>query len=134
MEDGIDLGSFSFSDFEKLLKPILKVHPHHSEEYRQVAKLGTQKVSYLRSKTIFVLVKECVEEFLKHEDEFLAGAYQGSLVESIPHADVIKKAKKFGAKQIYHHPRKQYGETAAFEIIEGLADEFAEDSCDDLVV
>jgi hypothetical protein len=43
MEDGIDLGSFSFSDFEKLLKPILKVHPHHSEEYRQVAKLGTQR-------------------------------------------------------------------------------------------
>ena len=54
-----------------LLKPLLEVHGHHKEEYARVAKLDYQKTSYLRSKAILVLTKECVKEFLDHEEELL---------------------------------------------------------------
>jgi dGTPase len=126
LEDGIDMGSFGFNEYEELLKPLLEVHGHHKEEYARVAKLDYQKTSYLRSKAILVLTKECVKEFLDHEEELLAGTYQGGLLEHVPHAGVIKQAKKQGYDRVYHHPRKQYAEIAAFEIIEGLLDEFLE--------
>jgi dGTPase len=124
LEDGIDMGSFGFSEFEKLLKPLLSVHRHHSEEYARVAKLEYQKISYLRSKTIMVLMEECVKEFLDHEEALLSGSYKGYVLDRVPHAKVIAKAKQYGRDRIYHHARKQYAEIAAFEIIEGLLDEF----------
>jgi dGTPase len=44
----------------------------------------------------------------------------------VPHKSVIAAAKQIGRQRIYHHPRKQYAEIAAFEIIEGLFDNFAD--------
>jgi dGTP triphosphohydrolase len=126
LEDGIDMGSFGFDEYEELLKPLLDVHGHHKEEYARVAKLDYQKTSYLRSKAILVLTEECVKEFLDHEEELLSSTYQGGLLEHVPHAGVIKQAKTHGHERVYHHPRKQYAEIAAFEIIEGLLEEFAE--------
>ncbi len=85
LEDGVEMGSFGFKEFEELLSPMLKIQPGHSEEYARVAKFEFQKISYLRSKAIFTLTLECVEEFLAHEAELLSGAYEGSLVDEVPH-------------------------------------------------
>jgi dGTPase len=124
LEDGVEMDSFGFKEFEELLSPMLEVQPGHSEEYTQVAKFEFQKMSYLRSKAIFNLTLECVEEFLAHEGELLSGAYEGSLVDAVPHAELIKTAKEIGRTRIYHHPRKQYAEIAAFQIVDGLLEEF----------
>ena len=124
LEDGIDMGSFRFEEFEELLSPMLQVRAGHAEEYAQAAKFEFQKVSYLRSKAIFVLTLECVEEFRAHEAKFLRGAYEGSLVDAVPHSELIKRAKEIGRTRIYHHPRKQYAEIAAFQIVDGLLEEF----------
>ena len=124
LEDGIDMGSFSFQEFEKLLSPMLKVRRGHAEEYARVATFEFQKVSYLRSKAILVLTTECVKEFLDNERALLQGTYEGSLIQNVPHADLIEQAKEIGRTRIYHHPRKQYAEIAAFQIVDGLLDEF----------
>jgi dGTPase len=105
---------------------MLEVHTHHADEYARVAKFEFQKVSYLRSKAMFVLTTECVKEFLENESELLQGTYMGSLVDAVPHADLVKRAKEIGRTRIYHHPRKQYAEIAAFQIIDGLLDEFTD--------
>ena len=80
LEDGIDMGSYSFDEFEKLLSPMLQVREGHAEEYKRAATLEFQKVSYLRSKAIFVLTIECVTEFLDNESDLLQGKYEGSLI------------------------------------------------------
>jgi dGTPase len=125
LEDGIDMGSFTFGEFNELLKPLLADSPweHHSE-YAHIADIEALKIGYLRGRTIMLLANECVEEFLKHEEELLAGSYKGSLIEKVPHGYVVAGAKEIGRDRVYHHPRKQYAEIAAFEIIEGLLDEF----------
>jgi dGTPase len=126
LEDGIDMGSYSFEEFEKLLSPVLQVREGHAEEYVRVAIFEFQKVSYLRSKALLALSTECVKEFLENENKLLQGTYEGSLVQAVPHAELIKDAKAIGRTRIYHHPRKQYAEIAAFQIIDGLLDEFTD--------
>lgn len=43
-----------------------------------------EKIAYLRSCIIGVLVNRCAETFVRHEDEILAGSFTGSLLDHIP--------------------------------------------------
>lgn len=43
-----------------------------------------EKIAYLRSCIIGVLVNRCAEAFVRHEDEILAGSFTGSLLDHIP--------------------------------------------------
>ena len=126
LEDGIVMGSFDYDAYEELLKPFLTIRVDRSAEFEQVARSQAQKISYLRSKVIMELVEECNAEFLKREDDLLAGTYEGSLVKQVPHGDVITAAIQYGRDRIYHHERKQYAEIAAFEIIDGLLQAFVD--------
>lgn len=42
-----------------------------------------EKIAYLRSKVIGILVKECAQAFLRHEDAILDGTFGGSLIEHV---------------------------------------------------
>lgn len=42
-----------------------------------------EKIAYLRSCVIGVLVRRCAETFIAHEDEILAGTFKGSLLENL---------------------------------------------------
>jgi dGTPase len=124
LEDSIIIRSFDFHRFEELLKPFLKGDVDHSKEYEEVAKTDWQKISYLRSKAIGSLVKQCVQEFLNNEDKLLAGEYAGSLVDNVPGDAVVKTAKALGLREVFEHEKKQYAEIASFEILDGLLSEF----------
>lgn len=43
-----------------------------------------EKIAYLRSCIIGVLVNRCAETFVEHEEEILAGTFRGSLLDHIP--------------------------------------------------
>ncbi len=124
LEDGIVMGSFDFRQFEELLKPFLKGDVDYATEYVDVAKTEWQKISYLRSKAIGGLAKQCVQEFLDKEEKLLAGDYTGSLLDHVPGGEVVKTAKKLGLELVFEHEKKQYAEIASFEIIDGLLTEF----------
>ena len=44
---------------------------------------ANERIAYLRSTTIGVMVKACVEAFLDNEDEIMDGSFKGSLIEHI---------------------------------------------------
>lgn len=47
-----------------------------------------EKIAYLRSCVIGTLVKQCAKAFVAHEDEILAGAFEGSLLD---HVDTLER-------------------------------------------
>ena len=65
----------------------------------QVVDDSNEQVAYLRSCIIGLLVDECTQEFLDHEDEFLAGTYSRTLIESI--SEVAKKAYRICSDVAY---------------------------------
>ncbi|MBQ0068157.1 MAG: dNTP triphosphohydrolase, partial [Bacteroidales bacterium] len=44
---------------------------------------ANEKIAYLRSTTVGLLVQECARTFVEHEQEILAGTFEGSLVDHI---------------------------------------------------
>lgn len=66
-----------------------------------------EKVSYLRSGAIGVLVDECSAAFLEHEDEILSGTLIGSLVDNMPASHVREAYARCSATayaKIYNAP------------------------------
>jgi len=119
------MGSFTFDEYEELLGRFLTLKPHFRDEYDTAAVTESQKISYLRSKAMFGLAQETVEEFIANEGLLLSGSYpHNSLLDRIPSKDVIAKAKKAGVSRVYEHEKKRYAEIASFEIIGGLLHEF----------
>lgn len=60
-----------------------------------------EQIVYLRSVVINCLERECVKVFVDHEDEILAGTFEGSLIDAIP--EPIRKAYKHCEKVSYEH-------------------------------
>ncbi len=126
LEDGIEMGSFTFEEYQELLVRFLDLKPHFRDEYDGLALTESQKISYLRSKAMFGLAEETVEQFLNNEEDLLAGSYEDELLDHIRSRDVIKEAKRIGKSRVYEHEKKRYAEIASFEIIGGLLKEFVE--------
>lgn len=81
-----------------------------------------EKIAYLRSCVIGRLVECCVESFVTHESEILAGTFESTLVRSIP--DLEKQAydqcKKLSYEKIYNAPEVVDVELAGHRIITSL--------------
>lgn len=57
-------------------------HPHMREVMAAVAD-PNEKIVYLRSCVVGLLVQECARTFAQHEDEIMAGTFEGSLIDHI---------------------------------------------------
>lgn len=87
-----------------------------------------EKIGYLRSRAIGTLVYECTRVFIDHEEEILAGTFQGSLIDHI--SECPKKAYDHCSEVAY---RKIYSssdvvdiEVAGYQIITILLGKFLE--------
>lgn len=54
------------------------------EEVMKTVTDPNEKIAYLRSCVVGILVQRCAEAFLEHEQEILCGKFQGSLLDHIP--------------------------------------------------
>jgi len=125
LEDGIEMGSFSFIEFEYLCKMFIDRSDVRKEDYNNF-KDKDSKISYMRSKAITDLAKQAAEVFVNHESEILYGKYNGSLLDNIKDKNFIDEIKNIAYTKIFKHEKKLYTEIAAYEIVGGLLKAFTE--------
>lgn len=55
----------------------------HIHEVLKIADDRNEQIAYLRSRVIGLLIDECSQLFVEHEDELLGGSFKGSLIDHI---------------------------------------------------
>ncbi len=87
-----------------------------------------QKVAYLRALLIHAAIDECVQTFLKFEEELLNGELQKPLTDLFE-GELGKKwadLQRFSFEKIYSHSKVIEREMAGYKVLQGLLGEFME--------
>ena len=82
----------------------------------------------MRAVVIGKLIHECIQIFHKNQSEILSGAFDGSLIKSLPlkQSDAMKLVKEISVSQVYNHRSVVEIEIAGYKIIGTLLEEFAD--------
>lgn len=90
-----------------------------------------EKIAYMRSCVIGVLVNCCAKAFIDNEDKILAGELEGSLIDNIPERerDAYKKCVQLSCKKIYTASEVVDVELAGNRIISSLMQLFIHAVC-----
>jgi dGTPase len=106
------LGFFSSERVEKMKRAMGYVADHN------------EKIGYLRSCVIGVLVQRCAETFVEHEEAILRGEFRGSLIEHIPQLERegYERCNALSWDKIYRAPDVVDIELAGTSIITFLLD------------
>jgi dGTPase len=120
LEDGYNLGIISFEETEELLsyKEI-----ENNNRYSLIRD-KSEKIGYLRAKTIYRLVVECAEVFEYKYNDIMSGAFDASLIKSTPSSVQCEKIINLSREKIYSSSQVLEIEAAGFEVIGGLIDTF----------
>lgn len=87
-----------------------------------------ERVVYMRACVIGCLEHECVDAFVQHEDEILAGTFKGSLIDNIserPH-EAYKRCEEVSYQKIYNSKIVVDVELSGYKIMETLMNVFIE--------
>lgn len=86
---------------------------------------ANEKIAYLRSSIVGLLVEKCAETFVKHEEEILAGTFRGALINHIPEREreAYRRCEALSWKKIYSAGDVVEIELAGTRIISFLIDE-----------
>ena len=87
-----------------------------------------EQINYIRACVIGVLEHECVKVFVEHEDEILAGTFEGSLIDHIgePARSAYEACKKLSKVRIYGSKIVLDVELSGYKIMETLMETFIE--------
>ena len=85
-----------------------------------------EKIAYLRSSIIGLLVMECANVFLQNEEDILKGAFHGTLINNIHHIplEAYKQCSVFAIANIYRAKEVLDIELAGYQIIGSLLERF----------
>ncbi|NLZ95951.1 MAG: dNTP triphosphohydrolase [Bacteroidales bacterium] len=87
-----------------------------------------EKIGYLRSSIIGLLVQECADAFLKNEEDILKGVFEGTLISNIS-ATPLKAynvCSQFAVSKIYRSKEVLDIELAGYHIIGSLLERFVD--------
>ena len=131
IEDSHKLKILSFAETEHLLLSFFDEDIQQKIRQRIIDEELTdenEKVVYMRASVIGKLENECVAAFLAHEEEILAGTFEGSLIDHI--SERQKKAYKEGEKisysKIYQSKPVLDIELSGYQIMATLMEVFIE--------
>lgn len=85
-----------------------------------------EKIAYLRSSIIGLLVSECANVFMHNEEEIIKGSFQGTLINNIPPTplEAYKQCTQFAITNIYKSKEVLDIELAGYHIIGSLLERF----------
>jgi dGTPase len=120
LEDGFSLGLISFTETEELLQNLIRVNilPDYNERDR------SDRIGYLRAKSINELIKELAEVFLDNEENILKARLEEELISLIPGAKGLEEIENLSIEKIYRHRSVVEREAAGYEVLSGLLDSF----------
>ena len=94
----------------------------HIRNTFQIVHDTNEQIAYLRSSVIGLLIRECTRVFLEHENEILAGTFEGALIKHISTlpANAYKQCTEVSMKKIYRSRDVLDIELAGFRVISTL--------------
>lgn len=126
VDDAFKLKLLSFEQTRELLMAFLpEERQQRAERIFETVKDENERVGYLRSTVIGILIDECVRVFAEHEDEILAGKFKGALIDCIgerPRA-AYRQMSKLAVGKIYRAQMVLDIELAGYRIITELMDD-----------
>ena len=120
LEDGFSLGLVSFRETEELLNNLIRVDIVKDYNERD----ESDRIGYLRAKSINELIKELAQVFLDNEDDILNAKLEDELISLIPGANGLEEIEKLSIEIIYRHRSVVEREAAGYEVLSGLLDSF----------
>ncbi len=127
LEDACKLHIISFDEVKQLIyKFFTPSKIERSEEIFSIVKDSGERLSYLRSTAIGLLVEECARVFCEHEREILNGEFKGGLMDSVDnvHREVYKEISRKSVASIYNSQSVLDVELAGYKIITDLLEIF----------
>jgi dGTPase len=122
LEDGYRLKLIPFETIEKLL--IQLIGDDLIKERYELILDESEKIGYLRAKSINSLVQETSTAFIDNYNEIMSGVFNSSLTEIIGKGEELSQIRKISREKIYSYRKVQEIEAAGFEIISGLLESF----------
>ena len=125
IEDSHKLKILSFQETEELLMGFfdddMKLRIRQRLDREGVTDLNEQVV-YMRACVVGKLENECVKTFVEHEEEILAGTFQGSLIDNIAQLqrEAYKRCAALSYKKIYRSKPVLDVELSGYKIMETL--------------
>lgn len=131
IEDSHKLKILSFAETEHLLLSFFDEDIQQKIRQRIIDEEMTdenEKVVYMRASVIGKLENECVAAFLAHEEEILAGTFEGSLIDRISERQkkAYKKCEKISYSKIYQSKPVLDIELSGYQIMATLMEVFIE--------
>ena len=131
IEDSHKLKILSFAETEHLLLSFFDGDIQQKIRQRIIDEEMTdenEKVVYMRASVIGKLENECVAAFLAHEEEILAGTFEGSLIDHISERQkkAYKECEKIPYSKIYQSKPVLDIELSGYQIMATLMEVFIE--------
>ena len=131
IEDSHKLKILSFAETEHLLLSFFDEDIQQKIRQRIIDEELTdenEKVVYMRASVIGKLENECVAAFLAHEEEILAGTFEGSLIDHISERPkkAYKECEKISYSKIYQSKPVLDIELSGYQIMATLMEVFVE--------
>lgn len=131
IEDSHKLKILSFAETEHLLLSFFDEDIQQKIRQRIIDEEMTdenEKVVYMRASVIRKLENECVAAFLAHEEEILAGTFEGSLIDHISERQkkAYKECEKISYSKIYQSKPVLDIELSGYQIMATLMEVFIE--------
>jgi dGTPase len=131
IEDSHKLKILSFAETEHLLLSFFNEEIQQKIRQRIIDEELTdenEKVVYMRASVIGKLENECVAAFLAHEEEILAGTFEGSLIDHISERQkkAYKECEKISYSKIYQSKPVLDIELSGYQIMATLMEVFVE--------
>lgn len=131
IEDSHKLKILSFAETEHLLLSFFDEEIQQKIRQRIIDEElsdENEKVVYMRASVIGKLENECVAAFLAHEEEILAGTFEGSLIDHISERQkkAYKECEKISYSKIYQSKPVLDIELSGYKIMATLMEVFVE--------
>ena len=123
IEDAYKLKILTLEETISLLTPFIEEERRgHLAEVLNMVTDHNEQIAYLRSKVIGILIEECVDAFMLHEEEILNGTFTEPLIKhtSVRCRQAYKRCSEMAVKKIYRSRDVLDIELAGFRIINTL--------------
>ena len=123
IEDAYKLKILTLEDTIGLLSPFIEENRQgHLSEVLNMVTDHNEQIAYLRSKVIGILIDECADTFMRHEEEILNGTFSGPLIKHTSERcrQAYKRCSEVAVQKIYRSRDVLDIELAGFRIINTL--------------
>ena len=123
IEDAYKLKILTREETLSLLTPFIEEHKmKHLAEVFDMVTDHNEQIAYLRSKVIGILIDECADAFIRHEEEILSGTFTEPLIKHTSERcrQAYKHCSEVAVRKIYRSRDVLDIELAGFRIINTL--------------